>query len=288
MANRKEKNVSVINTFTESVDIVVGHYGNEILAQNKPKVRSADWAAFRLHYIVRGGVLLQYEKKSVQLNAHTFYLLRPDCEISYSPAPELHTEIYWVTFTGNSAASFCNTLQLTESSPFVTIPPEYVARTQKTFSEVFDKKLPPPTPFMRNLLFLKNLLRLFEIIYSALPHTQVAELSQSEKSHIQNILDYVHKTFTDPSLSVAGTALALNLNADYVSRLFRKQMSVTFTRYVTQKRIEHAVSLFLKGAVSVSQVAYLSGFSDPLYFSKVFKTLNGVTPSDCIKQNRQQ
>ncbi len=282
----KDTNRSIINSYPESTNLTVGHYGNEVLSHDKREVTSSDWHAFRLHFIVRGGILFRYGNQTVDFGAHTFFLLRPDADVSYLPAPDRQTEIYWVTFTGSSAATFCDTMQLTAKMPFLHIPNEYAARTRRIFAEAFNEKVASSDPFMRNLLFLKNLLRLFEIIYDVLPHTARSELTQAEKSRFRIALDFVHKNYTDPSVNLSLTAQTLNLNANYLSRLFRRHMSLTFTQYLTQLRIEHAASLFQQGAASVSQVAYQSGFNDPLYFSKIFKKLNGASPSDCIKNNR--
>ena len=45
-------------------------------------------------------------------------------------------------------------------------------------------------------------------------------------------------------------------------------------------RIKYAVSLLEHGIDSVKNVAFLSGFSDPLYFSNVFKKVVGVSPKE--------
>ena len=45
-------------------------------------------------------------------------------------------------------------------------------------------------------------------------------------------------------------------------------------------RIKYAVSLLEHGIGSVKNVAFLSGFSDPMYFSTVFKKVVGVSPKD--------
>ena len=285
MAKQQYKRITVVNTCADGNNLLVGHYGNEELAPDKPKVTSADWPAYRLHYIIRGSVLLEYGNKTVALGGHTFFILRPDGKTAYTPDPTSATETYWVAFTGNAAGAYSDLLGLTPNAPYLELPAEYADAIKEIFAENFTRNL--TEPLMRNALYLKNLLRLFDVIYAAQPHTD-GDLARnaSASSHIQRILDHVHKRFSDPTLTVTSAAEALNLNPDYLSKLFRKEMSVTFTRYVAQQRIEHAVALFQQGATSVSQTAYLCGFSDPLYFSKVFTTLNGISPRRCIEQNK--
>ena len=57
-------------------------------------------------------------------------------------------------------------------------------------------------------------------------------------------------------------------------------MGVSLKEYLRTLRIKYAVSLFDHGMDSVKNVALLSGFNDPLYFSTVFKKTVGVSPTD--------
>ena len=60
------------------------------------------------------------------------------------------------------------------------------------------------------------------------------------------------------------------------------------SEYLRVLRIRYAVMLMENGVTSVKNVAALSGFSVPLYFSKVFTEMIGVSPSQYQKQGKQQ
>lgn len=60
--------------------------------------------------------------------------------------------------------------------------------------------------------------------------------------------------------------------------LFKQQVGETPNRYIIGKRIERAEELLMLDALSLSEIAELSGFSDVYYFSKQFKEMIGVTP----------
>ena len=57
-------------------------------------------------------------------------------------------------------------------------------------------------------------------------------------------------------------------------------MGVSYSEYLRTLRIKYAVSLFDHGIDSVKNVALLSGFADPLYFSTVFKKYTGLSPKE--------
>lgn len=99
----------------------------------------------------------------------------------------------------------------------------------------------------------------------------------------------------ESNVSNAGYALDgylknLPLNGDYVRKLFKKEIGVTPHEYLTAKRMELAQKLLTSGVsntysnYSVGQISEICGFSEPLYFSRVFKNYFGVSPSDYAKR----
>ena len=59
-----------------------------------------------------------------------------------------------------------------------------------------------------------------------------------------------------------------------------------FTEHLRTLRIRHAVVLMENGVTSVKNVATLSGFADPLYFSRVFRETVGVAPAHYQKKQK--
>ncbi len=70
------------------------------------------------------------------------------------------------------------------------------------------------------------------------------------------------------------------LSPAYLSRVFREESGQTFIDFVTETRMDHAISLLTgQPDLSVAEVARLVGYADPKYFARVFKTRIGRTPS---------
>ena len=61
-------------------------------------------------------------------------------------------------------------------------------------------------------------------------------------------------------------------------------MGVSYSEYLRSLRFRYAISLFELGISSVKNVALLSGFSDPLYFSNAFKKEIGLSPKEFIRE----
>lgn len=94
---------------------------------------------------------------------------------------------------------------------------------------------------------------------------------------LQHYVDaHLCETLTLPAL-----CKACNVSQTTANRLFRKHTGQSFLEYLTGKRIEKACALLdANPSIYVKTVAISCGFSDPLYFSKVFKAMVGCSPSE--------
>lgn len=79
-------------------------------------------------------------------------------------------------------------------------------------------------------------------------------------------------------------AREMNMNANYLGQLFKRETGKTYSTYVTELRIERAKELLASGELSINEIAAALGFNDYFYFLKTFKRVSGCTP----KQYRQR
>jgi AraC-like DNA-binding protein len=84
--------------------------------------------------------------------------------------------------------------------------------------------------------------------------------------------------FADPALSVATLARELNCSASHLSRLFHAESGATLSRHITEARLNNAKNLLKESALSVKEIAWSCGFTDPGYFIRVFRQNHGLTP----------
>ena len=78
----------------------------------------------------------------------------------------------------------------------------------------------------------------------------------------------------------ATVSKVVNLNPVYFSYLFRNATGVNFTEYVNDIRLEKAKELLCDVRVNISEVAYLTGFTNARHFSRTFRKNVGINPSD--------
>lgn len=115
-------------------------------------------------------------------------------------------------------------------------------------------------------------------------------IAQTERAAYSPIVENVR---ADIAANVSNTSYALDaymralpLNSDYVRKLFKSEVGISPHDYLLNLRMNLASQLILSGMsnqyskYSISQIAEMCGFAEPLYFSRVFKKKFGVPPSE--------
>ena len=91
--------------------------------------------------------------------------------------------------------------------------------------------------------------------------------------------DYLRQNYAS-ALSLKETAEHLRISAPYLSRLFHEELGVSFSKYLTELRLNAATNLLLNTNLQVAEIAHQCGFSSSSYFIKVFSDHFGVTPKE--------
>ena len=110
-------------------------------------------------------------------------------------------------------------------------------------------------------------------------------ITTKQNNLINQIIELSEEKFSDSELSLTSLSEELGYNTKYLSHFFKEKMGVGYSEYLRNIRIKYAVSLLEHGIDSVKNVALLSGYSDPLYFSTVFKKSTGLSPKEYVSKN---
>ena len=96
---------------------------------------------------------------------------------------------------------------------------------------------------------------------------------------VQELKDTIQDQI-DTNLSLKEISKQLEINPSYLSREFSKYFQQqTFGEYIRKLRIEKAIELIQSGNYSLTEIAYLTGFSDQSHFTRIFKKSTGQNPS---------
>jgi len=102
--------------------------------------------------------------------------------------------------------------------------------------------------------------------------------NQKNLKAIQKAAEYIRQNYRN-KLTIDDIAQVVFLSPCYVSRIFKLSLGCTLMEYLTQVRMEEAKKMLKNPRYNVMQAAEESGFEDPGYFTRVFKKLEGITPS---------
>ena len=95
----------------------------------------------------------------------------------------------------------------------------------------------------------------------------------------EEIEQYIHAHFTE-DLSMQDVAHAMSYSEAYFCKLFKQCFKVNFSTYLNEYRIARAKSLLASGTDSIRDISLRCGYTDSTYFSRVFRRITGMTPSE--------
>ncbi len=103
---------------------------------------------------------------------------------------------------------------------------------------------------------------------------------------ITEVRRYIDNNYRNPNISLVAIAQKFGYSYKYISNRFSKTISMSITEYITDLRMEYAMAMISEGDYSVTQISEACGYSDPLYFSKVFKRKFGTSPTGRIRNQK--
>ena len=142
------------------------------------------------------------------------------------------------------------------------------------------------TFFSETLYYFNSDIRRKELVLSALGEVIasyiVMFLSQNNYSElVERIRNDILHNFTNCDYRLEDTLRSLPLNYDYIRKTFKKETGVTPHEYLTKMRMKKAEMLLsaMQGEYFINEIAQMCGYSEPLYFTRVFKKTYGLSPT---------
>jgi len=257
----KNSNICKFNP-SRSSDLICENF---IFETDKTQACSVTAQSYVMNITVKGKGFLNVNGKEYPLEEGTvFFVFRGE---SFTVTSEEEFEYSYISFRGRRADEYVERLGINESL------------------RIFEG-------FVNLISFWTDSIKLCEegnvdVLSEAVLLYSIAILAPAKKEHddvIFTVISLTHDNFTDPDLSSSVIAEMMGYSPKYLSGVFKKKMGITYTEYLREMRIKHAVFLIENGVSSVKNVALLSGYRDALYFSKIFTKQIGISPKEYIKE----
>lgn len=174
--------------------------------------------------------------------------------------------------------------------PAKLLLPKKTSLLPGAFSEIIDaiqKLLSENEAILFHQSNIKDALLYIILMLISRSETERITTQISTASFIPALLTYFHNHLGE-KISGAVLEREFHHNFDYMNRKFHESTGKSIFQYLQEYRIQESKKLLQTNHINISQIAENLGYCNAFYFSKVFKTIEGITPSEYRKQYRDK
>lgn len=136
------------------------------------------------------------------------------------------------------------------------------------------------------ILYSENAKTLLENTKTLLEENNLHNKEESAEDLMKRVERYMAVHMAEP-ITAATISGEFGLVAPYLSKLYKDYSGYTLSQYIQKLRIEEAMRLLDGSDILAKDIANMVGYSDPLYFSKIFKKKVGLYPSEYKKRKNR-
>jgi AraC-like DNA-binding protein len=225
-------------------------------------------------YCAQGRGWCRIEGRRHEVSPGDLLVVPPETPHAYGADEKQPWTIHWVHATGNTAGLLLDELGVRAEAPVAQLGrfPELLS----LFDELLQVLEHGYTP--THLLYAAQTLT--HLIGAMIWHQrQTGREGREPTRKILHSVEYM-KHHLEKTLSVAALAAMANFSASHFTALFKQHTGYAPIDYFIRLRMHHACQLLDTTSLSVKEISTMVGYDDPFYFSRMFKSLNEIAPSD--------
>lgn len=230
---------------------------------------------FHLHVILSGKGYFTVDGRTQNLHFGQMFLTRPEEACSYGPDPDDPWTYCWMSFDGERAGYYAESAGFKSGVSWQDCYVDY-----QEFNTLVQRILSRPELTLANdLMRLGSLLEFLSLAIESNYKSQQVVRHRHEYApdvYVNHALDYIRKNYD--TIKVTDVARYIGINRSYLTNIFKKKMGVSPQEYLLQYRLDKGSKLLLETHLSIQEVAQRIGYDNPLTFSKMFKSVYGVSP----------
>ncbi len=135
---------------------------------------------------------------------------------------------------------------------------------------------------LKDYFYKMSLERVWNAYEKVYHNTETDDLDLFNHGYVYEVhksINFIDHNFMN-SITLEDTASKNGMSKFHFSRLFKEKTGLSFKEYLNIRRIHEAKKIFIIERLNVSETCYKVGFNDQSYFCRVFKKLEGYTPSE--------
>ncbi|MCL2051480.1 MAG: AraC family transcriptional regulator [Lachnospiraceae bacterium] len=233
---------------------------------------------YQMYYIFKGHGLFTIGGKKYKLGKGDGFLISPD-ELAYFHADKNDPWTYgYVGFAGSDSDELVKGLGLTVKKPL--FKSKRNDEIHRTLTEIMANNTYKLTAELKRNGHFNILIAILAENTATSPKGKVNRTD----NYVSKAIDFIHANFCDP-IKITDVADYVQINRSYLYTLFMEAIEVSPHQFLADYRIEKACILLAKTKASIESVALSCGYMDALVFTKAFKQVKGVSPSQFRKGN---
>ena len=239
-----------------------------------PTLRPKGRLDYQLLYIVSGKGHFYFHGEDRVVYAGRMVLIQPRQEQRYEYFGEDKTEVYWVHFTGSDVKNILRSYNIPMDDPI------FYSGASSTYSYLFKEMI---NELQNCKTGYEDLLAMYlRQIFLLVQRTRQEE-RPTVSTYIQEEMEFARRYFNEhynEPISIQEYAESRNMSVCYFQRNFKQIVKHTPMQYLLTIRVNNAASLLETTDYSMAEIAAIVGYEDPLYFSRLFRKIKGVSPRD--------
>lgn len=229
---------------------------------------------YQLLYIVSGKGHFYFHGEDRVVYAGRMVLIQPRQEQRYEYFGEDKPEVYWVHFTGSDVKNILRSYNIPMDDPI------FYSGASSTYSYLFKEMI---HELQNCKTRYEDLLAMYlRQIFLLVQRTRQEE-RPTVSTYIQEEMEFARRYFNEhynEPISIQEYAESRNMSVCYFQRNFKQIVKHTPMQYLLTIRVNNAASLLETTDYSMAEIAAIVGYEDPLYFSRLFRKIKGVSPRD--------
>lgn len=220
---------------------------------------------------------LVYEGRKYALKTGNVVFI--DCRKEYSHSTDENLwSLRWCHFNSTFMSAVYEKYRERGGKP--TFHPEKLNAFSDLLSELYI--LASSTDYIRDMRINEKLSELLTLLMEQSWHPEDGMFSK-KRVELESVKIYLDEHFTE-KISLDNLSDQFFINKYYLTRIFKETYGATISHYVLSKRITRAKQLIRFSEMTMDEIAAAVGMNDANYFSRAFRKVEGVSPTEYQKQ----